>query len=82
MSSHLDRRNISTSADILWRVFHVLTEPVLLKHGKLGTKYPSIYGYFYAVDSQPLTAVFNTFTTASIDRAPRQRITMIQICNY
>ena len=44
-------KNIRISTDISWRVFHILTEPVPLKHGKnsIGTKYPWIYGYFYGV---------------------------------
>ena len=49
--------------DILWRVFHMLTEPVLYTFvsvsrrnnearaqiGKLAAKYPWMYGYFYSV---------------------------------
>jgi len=34
--------------DSLFRQF-THTEPVLLKYGKLATKYPSIYGYFFTV---------------------------------
>jgi len=30
---------------------YMYTEPVSLKYGKLASKYPSIYGYFYSVDS-------------------------------
>jgi len=40
-SSHTVK-NVRISTDTLWRVFHILTEPVPLKHGKLAAKYPRV----------------------------------------
>jgi len=57
-------KNIRISTNILWRVstlqcglrglrysgdLRIQTEPVLLEYGKLATKHPWIYGYFYSV---------------------------------
>ena len=68
-------KNIRTSTDILWFRIRLqcgpalrhsvdlrtqtYTEPVPLKYGKLATKYPSMYEYFYSVESylQPAPSV-------------------------
>ena len=42
----LNRRNNEALAGPI----QTYTEPVLLKYGKLATKYPWIHGYFYSVD--------------------------------
>jgi len=51
-------KNARISTDISRRLY---TEPVPLKYGKLATKFPWIYGYFYSVQCS-LTVALNFCT--------------------
>jgi len=56
--------------DILWRVFHILTEPVSLKCGQLATKYLQIYGYFYFLQC----IFYGTFVLSWLNNWPEQKV--------
>jgi len=58
MKTLLHCKNVRIFTDILWQVFHILTELVPCafvsvnrrnNEARLATKYPWIYGYFYSV---------------------------------